>query len=261
MSRVRRGLRVAVAMFSALPVPRSWHRDAAAAAPDGVLWLPLLGGGLGAVAGLAGTGVVERSRSAALLGAALSIAVLALLTRGLHLDGLADTADGLGSRAPRERALQIMAQSDIGPFGVVAIAAVLLVDVTALGLTTGTHAWRAPAALAVATATGRLAVVLTAASRVPAARPGGFGALVAGSVPAARAAVLAAVVVGGGAGLAAWSGASVAGWVVGQLAALALAALVAAHCARRIGGVTGDVFGALVEITTAATLVALALAR
>ncbi|NEC49139.1 adenosylcobinamide-GDP ribazoletransferase, partial [Actinospica acidiphila] len=56
----------------------------------------------------------------------------AALTRGLHLDGLADTADGLGSGRPAEDALRIMKQSDVGPFGVLTLVLVLLVQVAAL---------------------------------------------------------------------------------------------------------------------------------
>ncbi len=115
-----------------------------------------------------------------LLGATLAIGVLALLTGGLHLDGLADTADGLGSRRPRDEALAIMRRSDIGPFGVVALLFAVGVQVT--GLAAVQPGWPGAAALAVAVVTGRVAVVLAAGS--PAARPDGFGALVAGSTTA-----------------------------------------------------------------------------
>ncbi|GAA3105764.1 hypothetical protein GCM10020254_59560 [Streptomyces goshikiensis] len=62
----------------------------------------------------------------------MTVAVPAALTRGLHLDGLADTADGLGSAKPAEDALRIMKQSDIGPFGVVTLLLVLLIQAAAL---------------------------------------------------------------------------------------------------------------------------------
>ncbi|HEU4675859.1 MAG TPA: adenosylcobinamide-GDP ribazoletransferase, partial [Motilibacteraceae bacterium] len=58
--------------------------------------------------------------------AALALTSLALLTRGLHLDGLADLADGLGSARPAEGALEVMKRSDVGPFGVVTLVLALL---------------------------------------------------------------------------------------------------------------------------------------
>ncbi|NEC37257.1 adenosylcobinamide-GDP ribazoletransferase, partial [Streptomyces rubrogriseus] len=67
-----------------------------------------------------------------LLAAVATAAVPAVLTRGLHLDGLADTADGLGSGKPAEDALRIMKQSDIGPFGVLTLLFTLLAQVAAL---------------------------------------------------------------------------------------------------------------------------------
>lgn len=254
------GLRLAVAMFTATPVPRSWHEVSLDRAPATLRWLPFVGAALGALCGLAATAVVARSSGAALLGAALSVGLLAWLTRGLHLDGLADTADGLGSRAPAERALAIMRQSDIGPFGVVTVVLVLLVDVVALATVTGSDSWRATAALAVAVATGRLAVLVGAARGVPAAREGGFGALVAGTARPLIVLLLTVVVLAGGAATAAAVGASPLGWAASQAAALLLAGGLRVKCVLRFGGVTGDVFGALVEVATAATLVGLALA-
>ncbi|HLY34798.1 MAG TPA: adenosylcobinamide-GDP ribazoletransferase [Jatrophihabitantaceae bacterium] len=253
------GLRLAVAMFTALPVPRRWHDNAQLRARAAVRWLPFVGAVLGGLAGLVASGVLARSAGAGLLAAALSVIALAVLTRGLHLDGLADTADGLGSGAPAERALAIMKQSDIGPFGVVAVACVLLVDVTALATAIGSDVWRAPAALAVSAATGRIAVVIACTAGVPAARPGGFGALVAGSVRPVVAGALTAALLAGTAGVAAAADASIAGWLATQVVALLIAGGLRVVCVVRLGGVTGDVFGALIEVTTAAMLVGIAL--
>jgi adenosylcobinamide-GDP ribazoletransferase len=257
---VSTGVRLALAMFSAVPVPASWHRSTLAA-PRALLWLPIVGAALGAAAGLVATAVLARDGTAGTLAAALAVAALAALTRGLHLDGLADTADGLGARAPAERALAIMKQSDIGPFGVVAIAVVLLVDVTALALVSTGDRWTPVAVLAVAAATGRLAAVHAAVPGVPAARPGGFGSLVAGTASWPRTIALTAVVLGGGAALAVAVDRDVIGWVVAQCAALLVAVALRVHTTRRLGGVTGDVFGALIEVTTAASLVGIALAH
>ncbi|PZS15681.1 MAG: adenosylcobinamide-GDP ribazoletransferase [Pseudonocardiales bacterium] len=257
----RGGLRLAVTMFTALPVPRSWHGDAdRQRAARAVCWLPLLGAVLGALAGVPVAAVLARQPGAALLAAVLGIASLVLLSRGLHLDGLADTADALGSRAPAERALQIMRRSDIGPFGVLTLALVLSADIAALAYVVGDSTWRGCAALAVAAATGRVAITHAAWPGVPAARGSGFGALVAGGVRAPVACGLTVLVLGGGAVLAVAVGASPLGWPIAQAAALLAAAAVRVHTTRRLGGVTGDIFGALVECASALTLIGLALA-
>ena len=255
------GPRLAIAMFTVLPVPRRWHGVGAERAPSALRWLPIVGAGLGALAGLAGTAVLWRDRSLAGLAAAVSVALLALLTRGLHLDGLADTADGLGSRAEPMRALEIMRRSDIGPFGVATVVLVLLIDVAAVAELPGRSVWTPLAALTLAAATGRLAAVHAALPHVSPARSDGFGALVAGRVGYPSAALLTGAVVGGGAGLAVAVHAPVLGWVLGPAGALAAAWLARAHVCRRLGGITGDVFGAMVELGTMLSLVALALAR
>ncbi|MYX73011.1 adenosylcobinamide-GDP ribazoletransferase, partial [Streptomyces sp. SID3915] len=102
-----------------------------------------------------------------LLAAVASVALPAALTRGLHLDGLADTADGLGSGKPAEDALRIMKQSDIGPFGVITLLFVLLAQVAALFELYG-RGWAHGAAGAVAAAVvARLALTLASRHDVP----------------------------------------------------------------------------------------------
>jgi adenosylcobinamide-GDP ribazoletransferase len=254
-----RGLRVAVSLFTVIPAGASAELadgDAVAA----VFWLPAVGlllGGLGAgvmlAAGAGGTNGPRR-----LLGAVLAVALLALLTGGLHLDGLADTADGLGSRRPAPQALDIMRRSDVGPMGVAALVLVLLIQVAALA-----GIQRVPlaaAALVLAAVTGRVAVV--AATGFPAARAGGFGALVAGRTGAAGRALTVAVL-----GCAVTAVAlPFGGWelaVRGLIAALAglLAGVFLQLVAwRRLGGMTGDVFGAILEVSTATVLIVCALA-
>jgi adenosylcobinamide-GDP ribazoletransferase len=239
----------ALALFTVLPVRRHVEltREGAAAA---LRWLPLVGAALGAVAGLPLAAVREWAPHAQLLGAVLSVCLVVLLTRALHLDGLADTADGLGSRAPAARALEIMRRSDIGPFGVLAIALVVLADVAALAALPG-GTWAPVAALALAAAAGRVAVLAAASRGVPPAHADGFGAFVAGSVAAP---VLAAEVV---LLLAAAAARREVAGVVAPAAALLVCVLFVAHVVRRLGGVTGDVFGALIELGTALTLAGL----
>lgn len=188
-----------------------------------------------------------------LLAAALSVATLAVGSRAIHLDGLADVADGLGSRAPAERALAIMKQSDIGPFGVVALLLTLLVQVTALATL-----FAAGFELAAAVAVVVSRAVLAPLSAWPAARAGGLGATMAGSVGPAAAVCSGALVVLAPAlalltGAHAWP---VAVTGLGLLAAVAFGH----HCVRRFGGTTGDVYGACVEVALVVGLVAAAVA-
>jgi adenosylcobinamide-GDP ribazoletransferase len=250
-------MRTALALFTIVPVrdATALTRERAAVA---LRWFPLVGAGLGGVAALPLAAVRAWAPQATLLGAVLAVAFLALGSRGLHLDGLADTADGLASRAPAEQALSIMRRSDIGPFGVLAIVLAVLVDVAALAAFTG-PVWRPVAALALAAATGRLAVLHAAHQHVPSARATGFGAYVAGSVSTAVAVLETGFVFGSAAGLAVAVHAGVAGWLAAPAAGLLVVAGVRWHVTRRLGGVTGDVFGALVEIGTALTLTGLAL--
>ena len=249
------GLPRALALFTIAPVPaRELDRRAAVAA---LLWLPLVGAVLGAIAGLPAAAVARWAPHAVLLGAVLSVVALVLFTRGLHLDGLADTLDGLGSRAPADRAREIMRRSDIGPFGVLAIVLVVLIDVAALESLSG-DIWRPVAALAVAAATGRLAAVTAAHRQVPAARTSGFGAYVAAALPSSVVVAETVLVLGFGAGMAAAVQASLVAWGVAQAAGLLVTVAFLAHATRRLGGVTGDVFGAVIEIGTALTLAGLA---
>jgi adenosylcobinamide-GDP ribazoletransferase len=253
---------VALSLFTVIPAGAGagiGEGEAAAA----VLWMPAVGlllGGIGASVMLgvgAGAAVGAGAGARRLLGAVLAVALLALLTGGLHLDGLADTADGLGSRRPAPQALDIMRRSDVGPMGVAALVLVLLIQVAALAAVPRLPL--AAAALVLAAMTGRVAVVL--ATGYPAARPGGFGALVAGRTTARDRALVVAL-----AGCAVTvAGLAAGGW---PLAARALAAAAAGLLAgallrrvawRRLGGMTGDVFGAIVEAGTAAVLVACAL--
>jgi len=180
----------------------------------------------------------------------LAVAALALLTRGLHLDGLADTADGLGSRRPAGEALAIMKRSDIGPFGVVTLVLTLLIQVAALAQAQALGRG-APAVIAAAV-TGRLALPWACRRGVPAARGTGLGALVAGTVPPAIPVALTA---------AALACAYPFGLVVPIAVAAGLAASLAltALAVRRLGGITGDVLGALVEVATAVCLLVTAI--
>ncbi|MET9473706.1 adenosylcobinamide-GDP ribazoletransferase, partial [Streptomyces sp. NPDC002922] len=172
------GIRFAFGTLTVLPVRVTrWDRGAARA---GMLCAPFAGLVVGLSAAVPG-GLLLLSGSGPLLAAVASAAMPAVLTRGLHLDGLADTADGLGSGKPAEDALRIMKQSDIGPFGVITLLFVLLAQVAVLHQLYG-QGWAYGAmAAVVAGVTARLALTLASRQGVPPARPEGLGAAVAGS--------------------------------------------------------------------------------
>ncbi|HEU5159915.1 MAG TPA: adenosylcobinamide-GDP ribazoletransferase [Streptosporangiaceae bacterium] len=249
------GLRLAVTLLTVIPV-RTERTDRVdrvdrAAAGAAMTFAPVTGlivGGTAALVLYAG----GRIGFGSLLGAGLAVAVMAAVTRGLHLDGLADLADGLGGGRRPAEALAIMKKSDIGPFGVITLALTLLIQVAALT--------ELPvAAVIVAAVAGRLAVTWACRTGIPAARPDGLGALVAGTVPVAHAVVATAAVLGASAlaGFAAGGPRLAVLWPVAVVVGLAAAEAVLRIAVRRLGGITGDVLGALVELAaTAALLVA-----
>jgi adenosylcobinamide-GDP ribazoletransferase len=246
-----------ISMFTLVPV-RTHAELAPGEGTVALLWLPVVGGIAGAVAALPAAAIRHWQPHAVLLGSVLAVAVLAGLTRGLHLDGLADTADGLGSRVPAARALEIMHRSDIGPFGVVALVLVLGCDIAALDVVRG-GPWIPVVALAVAAATGRVGAVAAARRGIPSARTSGFGVIVADGVKPVAVYAWIVAVLGAGAGLAVAVSIPIAWIVVPQAVALIVAYLGRLHVTRRLGGVTGDVFGALIETATAVALVGIAL--
>ncbi|BEP15357.1 adenosylcobinamide-GDP ribazoletransferase [Acidothermaceae bacterium B102] len=255
------GLRLALTTFTIVPL-RGGRTDRQAAGAA-MAWAPVVGAGLGGVLALLLLLLRQGFPRGAgdLLSASLVLAAAALLTRGMHLDGLADTVDGLGCYGGPERSLAVMKAPDIGPFGVAAVVFVLLVDVSALLVSISYG--RAAVALLVAFATGRLAVTWACTPRTPAARPEGLGALVAGTTSARTAALLTTVAAIAAATGGAWcdghhlEGAARA--VAAVVVPLAVAHAVRAHAVRRFGGITGDVLGALVEIATTVSLLTMAI--
>jgi adenosylcobinamide-GDP ribazoletransferase len=257
------GLRLAVTLLTAIPLrdPVTEPRRTTVAAA--MAWAPAVGLLLGAIAAAVLVVADRPLGSGPLTAAGLAVATLALLTRGLHLDGLADLADGLGSGQPAPMALDIMRRSDIGPFGTVTLILALLIQVAALSHAETAGPGRGAAALITAVITGRLALTWACRQGVPAARPNGLGALVAGTVPlaipvaltlatvtAAAAVVVSASVTGD------WPG-----WTLplAVVAGLAAAFVVERQSTRRLGGITGDVLGALAEVATTVTLVVAAM--
>jgi cobalamin 5'-phosphate synthase/cobalamin synthase len=237
------------ALLTALPVPAR-----AATSTRGVLpWAPLVGLVLGGVA--TGVAVLGTRWISAPVGAVLAVAVLAALTRGLHLDGLADTADGLGPLRDRERALEVMHRGDVGPFGVVTLVLTLLLQVACIAaLIPAVDGWL-PVWSAVVVA--RLAMARTGLPGVPIASGSSLGRAVGGTVSGAWLAGLVLVVAGLAVGVGFLLGGPVVvlPLLVAVVAALLAAELLHRRATARLGGTTGDVMGAMAE--TAATVVLL----
>jgi len=184
--------------------------------------------------------------SAGLLSVIL-VALLAFMTRGLHLDGVGDTFDGLGAGGDRDRVLTIMDDSHTGVFGVIAIVLVLFFKIHALE-SLDVDRWRA---LLVAPILGRWAMVLLA-YRSKAAKAGLGSNLIdhlqtKHFVLATLLTLLlvAAIFRGNGIFMMAW------------VAVFTMASKNYFH--RRLGGVTGDTFGAVGELSETSVMVLLAL--
>ncbi|MEU9374146.1 adenosylcobinamide-GDP ribazoletransferase [Streptomyces sp. NPDC048255] len=254
---LRDGVRFAFGTLTVLPARVTrWDRPAAR---TGMACAALVGLVVGLLAAVPGTLLLVGGGSP-LLAAAVTVAVPAALTRGLHLDGLADTADGLGSAKPAEAALRIMKQSDIGPFGVVTLVLALIVQVAALADAYADSWVRGGLAAVTAAVTARLAMTLASRAGVPPARPEGLGAAVAGVVPLRVAAAVTVLAVALAATAALPLGLPAAGLhAAAVLAGLLAAELLLRRCVRRFDGVTGDVFGALAEVSATTALVVLAL--
>ena len=209
-------------------------------------WFPAVGVLLGAALwGLdrALTGLLPAAAVAALL-----LAALALATGGLHLDGVADTADGLAAQRSREARLQLMREGTTGPAGGGGARPPPAGAVVGTRLPGGSGA--AGGALLLAPALARWAVLPAAAACRP-ARSSGLGhaagaALWPFAAPLATATAAAAAVVLFGA----------QGLVLLALAA-GTALATAGAATRTLGGVTGDTHGAVVEVTQAAVWLAI----
>jgi len=221
------------------PQPEDWGRA--------MLFFPLVGALIGIVL-IAFHDMF--GGTARLLEAALLLVVWVLVTGGLHLDGLADTADAwVGGHGDRERALEIMRDPRNGAAAIWAVALVLLMKFAALAALLGGAAWKALLLAPVLGRTGLLALFLT----TPYVRPNGLGAHYAEHLPRqwarliALAVAAAALALTGGAGFLALMTLLMVGWLLRRA------------MLSRIGGTTGDTAGAACEIMEAAILVVLAL--
>lgn len=220
-------------------------------------WFPLVGALVG-LAGGAALALAAALNLPPLAGALLALAATVRLTGGLHEDGAADVADGFGGGRDTARKLEIMRDSRVGSYGVLALVFSVAIRAAALA------ALPVPVAVAALVAAGALSrcALAALALALPPARRDGLGA--AQGRPAASTVLLALILGLAVAGAALWGIARLGADAVAlPLAAVFLASLtavwaMAALARRQIGGQTGDVFGAAQQLAEAAVLLTLA---
>lgn len=237
---------IALQFLTRLPVclpgmPEPWQQGRS------LLWYPAVGLLLGGLLWLAQWLL---DGAPVLLQAAVLLALWVALSGGLHLDGLADSADAwVGGYGDRQRTLAIMKDPSCGPMAVLALVALLLLKFTALWALLAAGQWPA---LLLAPLLGRSALLMLLLG-TPYVRANGLGSAMAAAVPQRTGWwVLLAVALGCLAG--GWAGLLALG------SALAVFVLCRRAMLRRLGGTTGDTAGALLELLECAVLVVLAVA-
>jgi adenosylcobinamide-GDP ribazoletransferase len=233
-----RTLRIAFGLMTTLPLklPEDWSQgDSGRAA----VWYPLVGLVIGALTWLTWQGAILLFPS--LVAGIITLVVWVALTGGLHLDGLADCCDGLFVSASAERRLEIMKDPHVGAFGAIGLILVLLLKGAALSALTP----RTSSGILLAASLARWCIL--PAGLFPLARSGGMGAdfssglqrsfiYMSGVLPIALAFLLQLQ--------------GIIALLVGAIAMLSVLRL----ANSRIGGVTGDVFGMIVEVVETVVL-------
>jgi adenosylcobinamide-GDP ribazoletransferase len=240
-----RSMRAAMAFLTVIPLATDQSGEGAAGERLGRAYFPAVGALLGLLAGLAFA--LLAAATSPLLAAVGAMAVMAVLTGALHLDGLADAADGLFGGGNIARRLEVMRDSRVGSFGLVTVVLVLVGDIAALASVSPP---RAIVALVIAGAVSRWALLLVIAT-VPYVRQAGLGVAAGGPhrpFDLVLGSAITAIVC-----LLDWRRATAA-----ILVAVLIALVVGVIARRRIGGATGDVYGATAELSQLGVLVAFA---
>jgi adenosylcobinamide-GDP ribazoletransferase len=260
-----KGLRSAFALLTILPVgPKQPldlrdRRNANATA----LWFPIVG----LFVGICGAILIKLVRawyqtfSLQLLPAVLALALAALLTRGMHLDGLADVADGLGASRDPERSLAVMRDSVLGAFGVMTMLFVVLLQAACLERCIVFH--RGTLSVTLAMTTGRVAMMLACREGVRPARESGLGALLIGKVRllpalAVTVAIAAAAALEGKFDIDGGRDRLAAHALIAFLAALVVSEGLRRWISHRLNGITGDVLGLINEAAVLVVLLVMA---
>ncbi len=240
-----RSFRSAVAFLTVVPV------GAAAGHPVerlGRAYFPAVGALLGLAAGA--SFVLVATVTTPPVAAVAATALLAVLTGALHLDGVADAADGLFGGRDIARRLEVMRDPRVGSFGLVAVILAMVGDVAALASLSPAQAI---VALVIAGAISRWALLVMIAT-LPYVREAGLGIAAAGphrSIDVVIGSAIAVIVC-----LLAWRLAAVA-----ALVAVVIALGIRAIARRRIGGATGDIYGATAELSHLGVLIVFAAHR
>jgi len=241
----RRDLTVAAAFLTRLPL-RLAETDGMPALARAAHCFPLVGFAVGLLGGIVYALALGLSLPA-LLAAALAAAATVVATGALHEDGLADTADGFGAGGDRERKLAIMRDSRIGTYGVIALVLALTMRIAAIAAFADGE--EGIAALIACQAMSR-AFMAAAMHYEPLARGDGLAASAGRPTQSTMAwalglGALITVLLAGLDGIAALAAGAAVAWIV------------AAVARRQIGGITGDVLGAVQQATEIAMLLAL----
>ena len=235
-------LLAAIAFLTRLPVGRLVAFDAADVG-DSAGWFPLIGGLLGII--YSGAAVLLKGHLPPAVVAVLLVLLDALATGALHLDGLADTADGFGGGKTREDILRIMRDHCIGAYGGVALVVVVALKIAAYDGLLRQSEWMA--ALILTPALGRWSILLLTAT-LPYARKTGQEAYPTSGM-GKRALFWGTLAMAAALGAARTGRAWIAAAVV-----LAVTACFGFYCRRRIAGITGDTLGAGVQLCESAAL-------
>ena len=225
-----------------LPSSKKWQ---AGDSGRSAVWYSLVGLCIGGL--VAGVFALSQIVFSNMLSAALSLALWALLTGGLHLDGLADCFDGMFHASDPERRLEIMKDPRIGAFGVIGLILVLLIKFSAL---VSLSSMRATGAILLSASFARWCVLLT--WKQPLARPDGFGADFSSGLRGSS------IILGGlvPLGLAIWlKGTGFLAIGVGLLAT----AFILLTARKNLGGITGDVLGMIIEVVETMSLLVFAM--